>query len=85
MISLSTGMIGSRTLGKFTHPKNKIIIKSHTKKLRLLVAIILVLLISTNAVTGLTLTKTGNRQSAHFGDTVIYNYELKNGTCLAPN
>jgi len=71
-------LIGSPTLDKFTHPKNKIIIQSYIKKLRLLLAILLILLISTNAVMGLTLTKTGNRQSAHFGDTVIYNYELKN-------
>ena len=27
---------------------------------------------------GLTLTKTGNKQSAKYGDTVIYTYELTN-------
>ena len=78
MISLSVGMIGLRTLCQFTHPRNKIIIKSHTAKLRLLVAIILVLFISTNAVVGLTLTKTGSTQSSRFGNTINYNYKLVN-------
>ena len=57
MISLSLDMIGSRTVRQFTHPKNKIIMKLHIMNLRLLVAIIFILFISTNAVAGLNLTK----------------------------
>ena len=78
MISLSVGMIGLRTVCQFIHPENKIIMKSHIAKLQLSVAIMLVLLIFTNAAEGLTLTKTGNTQVADFGDLINYNYVLKN-------
>jgi hypothetical protein len=60
------------------HPKNLTIMKSHTMKLLFLVAIIHILFISTNTAVGLTLTKTGNTQVAHFGDMINYDYVLKN-------
>ena len=47
-------------------------------KLLFLVAIIHILFISTNTAVGLTLTKTGNTQVAHFGDMINYDYVLKN-------
>ena len=52
--------------------------KHHAIKLQLLVAIILILFISTNTVMGLTLTKTASTQSTHFGLTIHYDYVLKN-------
>ena len=78
MISLSVGMIGLRTIRQFTHPKNKIIMKSHIMNLRLLVAIILILFISTNTVAALNLTKTVSTESSRFGNTIDYDYVLTN-------
>jgi len=60
------------------HPKNKIIMKSHTVKLLFFLAIIYILFISVNTAMGLTITKTGNTQFAFFGDTINYNYKIAN-------
>ena len=60
------------------HPKNKIIMKSHTVKLLFFLAIIHILFISTNTVAGLTLTNNGSADFAYFGDTINYDYKLVN-------
>ena len=78
MVSLSIRMIGLRTVCRFIHPKNRIIVKSQTMKLQFSIAILLILLIFTNAAMGLTITKTGNTQFAFFGDTINYNYKIVN-------
>ena len=78
MVSLSIRMIGSRTVCQFMHPKNRIIMKSHIMNLQFLVAIILILFISTNAVAGLNLTKNGSTQNSRFGNMISYDYALIN-------
>ena len=78
MTSLSVGMIGLRTVSQFTHPKNKIIMKPYIMNLQLLVSIILILFISTNAVAGLNLTKNGSTQNSRFGNMISYDYALIN-------
>ena len=79
MVSLSMGMIGLRTVCQIMHPKNKIIMKSYIMNLQLLVAIILILLISTNTVAGLKLTKNGSTEVLpSFGDKISYDYKLVN-------
>jgi hypothetical protein len=60
------------------HQKNRIIMKSHIMNLQLLVAIILILFISTNTVAGLNLTKNGSTQSSRFGNMISYDYVLIN-------
>ena len=66
MVSLPIRIIGSRTICQTMHPKNKIIMKSHTIKLLFFLAIIYILFISVNTAVGLTITKTGNTQFAFF-------------------
>ena len=78
MVSLSMRMIGSRTISQITHPKNKIIMKSHTIKLLLSLAIIYILFILVNTAMGLTITNTGNTEFAFFGDTINYDYKIVN-------
>ncbi|HEX7445028.1 MAG TPA: hypothetical protein VF300_01435, partial [Methanothrix sp.] len=78
VVSLSLSMIGSSTVRQIMHPKNKIIMKSHTMKLLFLVAIIHILFISTNIAVGLDLNKTANTDFAFFDDIIEYNYVLKN-------
>ena len=78
MVSLSIRIIGSRTICQIMHPKNKIIMKSHTIKLLLSLAIIYILFISVNTAMGLTITNTGNTQFAFFGDTINYDYKIVN-------
>ena len=78
MVSLSIRMIGSRTTCPIMHPKNKIIMRSHTIKLLLSLAIIYILFISVNTAMGLTITNTGNTRFAFFGDTINYDYKIVN-------
>ena len=81
MVSISLGLIGSRTLCQIMRPKNKITTKSHTKKLLSLVAIIVILSISINTAVGLTITKgtiPANVHAASFGDPIKYTYRVTN-------
>ena len=78
MASLPIRIIRSCAICQIMHPKNKIIMKSHTVKLLFFLAIIHILFISTNTVAGLTLTNNGSADFAYFGDTINYDYKLVN-------